>query len=61
MLANADIIRLGLHAGDKDWKDTHVGSVLPERAPSEGCEGAGNHPSCSQSPHDTAVVAQCAQ
>ncbi len=24
-------------------------------------EGAGNHPSCSQSPHDKAVVARCAQ
>ena len=23
--------------------------------------GAGNHPSCSQSPHDKAVVARCAQ
>jgi len=35
--------------------------LLPERARSEECEGADNHPSCSQSPHDKAVVARCAQ
>jgi hypothetical protein len=32
-----------------------------EKAASEGCEGVGNHPSCSQSPHDETVVARCAQ
>jgi hypothetical protein len=32
-----------------------------KRASLEGCEGAGNHPSCSQSPHDNAAVARCAQ
>ena len=37
------------------------GPLLSKRAHSEGCEGAGNHPSCSQSPHDKAVVARCAQ
>ena len=35
--------------------------VLAQRAASEGCEEVGRPFSCSQSPHDKAVVARCAQ
>ena len=46
---------MSLEGADISGKRRPHGPLLQEHVPSEGCEGADNHPSCSQSPHDKAV------